>query len=961
MSQVTINSFAKQIGISIEKLLDQLEHAGISGKTKDDLLEDEEKIKLLRFLKGDSARKPSGAQKITLREKTTDEITQTSRTGAARKVHVEVKKRRTFVKRSELGQPELVEQKAETPQVEKVAPVEAEAKPVKKRKARKVTITKKTEKPAAEEALTEETLVDAGTDSQAVDDQSADDKTGAISSSVEDQVLSEAEKAVELEVGKQADEEVIEAKSQEEAGAEVETEEEKLRKQEEAKLAMEEEARQQAAMEKEKAQFELLQKEAEAMVEVAIEKEVNAAIKKEKEAERIAREKLEAEAKLKAEAEAKAKSEADAKEDSLRGQGKKGKKGERDRGDLSRGREELHASKKRKDKGRRQPARKAGNISSTISEQHGFEKPTAPVIHEVEVPETITVGELALAMSIKAGEVIKMMMSMGSMVTINQILDQDTAALLVEEMGHTAKISNNDDPESMLSEQESDEEEIPRSPVVTVMGHVDHGKTSLLDYLRKAKVAAGEAGGITQHIGAYRVSLGGQDICFLDTPGHEAFSAMRARGAKATDLVILVVAADDGVKPQTIEAINHAKSANVPVIVAINKIDREQADPGRVRQELSNYDVISEEWGGDVMMNEVSALTGQGVDGLLESVLLQAEIADLKARATGKASGLVVEARLDKGRGPVATVLVQQGSLKKGDIILAGRESGRVRVLLNDHGKPIGEAGPSTPVEIQGLAGVPVAGDDLIVVSDERKAREIALHRQGRFKEVKLAKQQKAKLESMFNRMEEGEVKSLNLLVKADVQGSVEALSESLEKLSNDEVSVKVVHGIVGGINESDVNLAMASNATIIGFNVRADASSRKLIENEGIDVHYYAVIYDVVDLVKAAMSGMLSPILKEEHVGLVEVRDVFKAPKIGSIAGCYVTEGIVKRNLPVRVLRDNIVIFEGAIDSLRRFKDDVQEVKNGYECGIGIKNYNDIKVGDQIEVFEVTSTAQVV
>jgi translation initiation factor IF-2 len=562
-------------------------------------------------------------------------------------------------------------------------------------------------------------------------------------------------------------------------------------------------------------------------------------------------------------------------------------------------------------------------------------------------------------MSIKAGEVIRALMDMGSMVTINQLLDQDTAILLVEEMGHVARAADAEDPEALLLGDETEAEEVSRPPVVTVMGHVDHGKTSLLDYLRNAKVVAGEAGGITQHIGAYKVSVKDHEICFLDTPGHEAFSAMRARGAKATDLIILVVAADDGVKPQTIEAINHAKAAEVPMIVAINKIDREQADPERVKQELANHEVIPEEWGGDTLMNLVSAITGEGIDSLLESVLLQAEVADLKARPTGSATGLVIEARLDKGRGPVATVLVQQGRLKPGDIVLAGKETGRVRVINDDHGVKIPDAGPSTPVEIQGLAGVPVAGDDLIVVSDERKAREIANNRQGRSKEIKLALQQKGKLESMFNRMEEGDVKTLNVLVKADVQGSVEALRESLIKMSVDEIKVNVVHDMVGGINESDVNLAMAADAIIIGFNVRADATARKLIESEGIAVHYHNIIYDVADTVKAYMSGMLSPISKEEQVGLVEVRDVFRAPKIGSIAGCYVTEGAVKRNLPVRVLRDNVVIFEGAIDSLRRFKDDVNEVKNGYECGIGIKDYNDIKIGDQIEVFEVTEMAQ--
>ena len=581
-------------------------------------------------------------------------------------------------------------------------------------------------------------------------------------------------------------------------------------------------------------------------------------------------------------------------------------------------------------------------------------------MREVLLPETISVADLAQAMSVKAAEVIKAMMSMGSMVTINQLLDRDIATLVVEEMGHRAKMLEDEDPEArLLAANDEAQEQKPRPPVVTVMGHVDHGKTSLLDTIRKSKVASGEAGGITQHIGAYKVKLEQGEICFLDTPGHEAFSAMRVRGAKATDLVILVVAADDGVKPQTIESISHARAAGVPLIVAINKVDREQADVEKVKQELASHEVVPEEWGGDVLMNEVSALTGDGVDALLESVLLQAEVLDLKTRHSGPARGRVVEARLDKGRGPVATVLVQQGVLQRGDIVLAGRETGRVRVLADDRGRTLQQAGPSTPVEIQGLAGVPVAGDDLLVVSDERQAREIALHRQGKYREVKLAKQQKAKQESAFNRMGEADAKPLNLLVKADVQGSVEALSDALEKMSVDDVRVKVVHGMVGGITESDVNLAVASGATIIGFNVRADATARKLLENEGIQVHYHNVIYDVLDVVKSLLSGMLSPVIKETPVGLVEVRDVFKAPKIGAIAGSYVVDGAIKRNLPVRVLRDNIVIFEGAIDSLRRFKDDVNEVKSGLECGIGIKNYNDVKVGDQIEVFETVETPQ--
>ena len=636
------------------------------------------------------------------------------------------------------------------------------------------------------------------------------------------------------------------------------------------------------------------------------------------------------------------------KPEETRGKGKKGK---------GRRREELHVAGDRRQR-QRKPQRRPGKVTSRIAGEHGFERPTAPVVREVVVPETITVAELAQAMSVKAAEVIKALMKMGTMVTINQVLDRDTAILVVEEMGHKAKEAAPESPEALLVRGEEEAgEAVPRPPVVTVMGHVDHGKTSLLDYLRKAKVAAGEAGGITQHIGAYRVPTKHGEICFLDTPGHEAFSAMRARGAKATDLVILVVAADDGVKPQTVEAIRHARTAEVPIIVAINKIDKEDADPERVKQELANHDVIPEEWGGDVLMNEVSAKTGQGVDELLESVLLQAEMLDLRAPDQGPAQGIVVEARLDKGRGPVATVLVQKGRLKRGDVVLAGRENGRVRAMIDDQGRQVKEAGPSTPVEIQGLTGVPVAGDDLLVVNDEKKAREIALYRQSKYKEVKLAQQQKAKLDSMFEQMSEGKVSTLNLLVKADVQGSVEALTDALEKLSVDEVKVKVVHGMVGGINESDVNLALASNAVIIAFNVRADATARKLIENQGVDVRYYNVIYDVVDDVKAAMTGMLSPEVREQIVGLAEVRDVFRVPKVGAIAGCYVTEGVVRRHLPVRVLRDNVVIFEGAIDSLRRFKEDVSEVKAGFECGIGIKNYNDIKVGDQIEVFEVVET----
>jgi len=585
---------------------------------------------------------------------------------------------------------------------------------------------------------------------------------------------------------------------------------------------------------------------------------------------------------------------------------------------------------------------------------HGFTLPTEKIVREVVLPETLTVADLAAKMSVKAVEVIKTLMQMGTMVTINQVIDRDTAAIVVTELGHVVKEAKPDSPEALLeSGAAAYGDEMPRPPVVTVMGHVDHGKTSLLDHIRQAKVASGEAGGITQHIGAYHVETPRGVVTFLDTPGHQAFTAMRARGAKATDIVILVVAADDGVMPQTIEAIHHARTAGVPIVVAVNKIDKPEAQPERVRQELTKHEVVPEEWGGKDIFVNVSAKSGTGIDTLLESLLLQAEVLELKAPRVGPATGLVIEARLDKGRGPVASILVQKGTLKKGDVVLAGREFGRVRAMLDEKGKATDEAGPSIPAEILGLSGVPSAGDEVIVVESERKAREIALYRQGKFKDMQLAARASVKLADAMSQMKEGESKTLVLIVKADVQGSVEALSKALEDIKTDEASVKVIHGMVGGINESDVNLARASNAVIIGFNVRADAGARRLIESEGVDVHYYNVIYDAVEEVKSALVGLLAPQFKEEIVGLIEVREVFRVPKIGAIAGCYVSEGSVKRNRPVRVLRDNVVIFEGEIDSLKRFKDDASEVKAGLECGIGIKNYNDIKPGDQIEVFE--------
>ncbi|HKJ77668.1 MAG TPA: translation initiation factor IF-2 [Gammaproteobacteria bacterium] len=631
----------------------------------------------------------------------------------------------------------------------------------------------------------------------------------------------------------------------------------------------------------------------------------------------------------------------------------KERKKERREGE-GRGRQELHVAEGKAGR-RKKKKSKPSKPVVTSGAQHGFAKPTQPIVREVTVPETITVGDLAQKMSVKAAEVIKVMMKMGSMVTINQVLDQDTATLVVEEMGHTPKVlkENAIEEEIFEAEAEAEGEQVARAPVVTIMGHVDHGKTSLLDHIRKTRVAAGEAGGITQHIGAYHVETPRGMITFLDTPGHAAFTSMRARGADVTDIVILVVAADDGVMPQTKEAIQHSKAAGVPVIVAVNKIDKEDADPDRVKQELVQEEVIPEEWGGDVMFVPVSAKNGQGIEDLLESVLLQAELLELQATPEGRASGIVVESRLDKGRGPVADILVQNGTLHKGDVVLAGQEYGRVRAMLNEAGQQIEEAGPSIPVEILGLSGTPTAGDEVIVVPDERKAREVALFRQGKYREVKLARQQKAKLENMFSQMEEGEVNTLNLVLKADVQGSVEAIEDALTKLSTDEVRVSIVASGVGGITESDVNLAIASEAVLIGFNVRADGAAKRLIEDNEVDLHYYSVIYDLIDEVKKALSGMLAPEIKEEIVGLAEVRDVFRSPKLGAIAGCMVVEGTVKRNNPIRVLRENVVVYEGELESLRRYKDDVNEVKAGIECGIGVKNYNDVKVGDQIEVYE--------
>ena len=913
MSTITIKDFAKQIGIEPERLVKQLNDAGIAGKTTKDSLRDEEKRTLLEFLRGGaSTDAPSGDTgsvsrgKITLKKKTNTEIQQTSKTGVARTVQVQTKKRRTFVKREVLEQEE-----AQRKQDEERKQDEAHEDVVAQGAQDQNDIAAKQRE--QEEAKAEQARI------------AAEEKARLEEEKKQEQARLEAQAKAEAEAAAAA---ALAAKQAEEAKA----------KEEAAKKTA---APAEATKPAETPKKEEPPKRKRRVVEMP------SIIRKASERKRVSP--------IIKQAEPKPAQPATPAKPADKAANNKGKR------KPFAGREELHVSKgrrKRKDKQRgRGRAAQSTNITSSTSDQHAFERPVAPVVREVEIGENISVGDLAAQMSVKSAEVVKVLFKMGTMVTINQTLDQDTAMLVVEEMGHNAVEAKQDDPEAFLSqtqEIEVDESTFEsRCPVVTVMGHVDHGKTSLLDYIRKAKVTDGEAGGITQHIGAYQVHTNNGDVTFLDTPGHEAFSAMRARGAQATDLIILVVAADDGVKPQTVEAIKHAKNANVPIIVAINKMDKPSADPDRVKQELATEEVIPEDWGGDVMMIPVSAHSGQGVDELLESIAMQSELLELKARPEGNAAGTVVEARLDKGRGAVCTILVQHGELKYGDIVLVGRETGRIRAMVDDQGNAIKVAGPSKPVEIQGLSGVPSAGDEMIVVADERKAREAAEFRQTKEREVRLARQQAAKLENMFSQMGEGETKNVNVLIKGDVQGSIEALSESLIKLSTDDVKVSVVHGMVGAINESDINLAMASSAFVIGFNVRADAQARKLAEQEDVQIRYYSIIYEVIDDVKAAMEGLLDPEIREDAMGHVEVREVFKAPKIGTIAGCFVTEGVVKRNANVRIIRDSIVIFEGNIDSLRRFKDDVSEVKAGTECGIGVVNYSDIKVGDQLEIFD--------
>jgi translation initiation factor IF-2 len=888
MAQMTVSQFATELKVEPARLLEQLRSAGLAKSDLTDSLSEQDKSQLLEYLHRVHGGGAEPRKKITLTRTQKTEIKAADSAGRARTIQVEVRKKRTFIKR-DAGSPEAEVEVA--PEVVAVAPPPPVAAPA----------------PAPAPAPT--SVIDAA-----------------------QMAIREAEDAKARELmSRQAEE--IKRK-----------EEERRRKNDPVPVVEE-------APPVVEAKAEAVAPAVETSVEPAAPAAAGATPAAPAAPATLHRPAVKSDAEK----------AADAKKAVKKPPGKDTPGAWRD--DANRGRRTL---KTRGDSGGgadgwRAKGHARGGRHGDAGQIHQFSAPTEPVVKEVLVPETITVANLAQKMSVKAAEVIKALMKLGTMVTINQVLDQETAMIIVAELGHVAKPAKLDDPEAYLVDPSAHGEAVAehRAPVVTVMGHVDHGKTSLLDYIRRTRVASGEAGGITQHIGAYHVDTPRGTVTFLDTPGHEAFTAMRARGAKVTDLVILVVAADDGVMPQTIEAIHHAKAAKVPVVVAMNKIDKPEANPERVRQELVTHGVVPEDWGGDTMFVEVSAKTGQGVDNLLESILLQAEVLELKAPKSAPAKGIVIEARLDKGRGPVATILVQSGTLHRGDIVLAGAVFGKVRAVVDEAGHTVQSAGPSIPVEILGLSDVPMAGEEVLVVADERKAREIALFRQGKYRDVKLARQQAAKLDNMFDQMAAGAIKSLSLIVKADVQGSYEALHNALEKLSTEEVKVNIVHSGVGAITESDVNLALASNAVIIGFNTRADATAKKLVAAHGIDVRYYNVIYEAVDEVKLALSGMLAPERKENITGLVDIRQVFRISRVGSVAGCYVLEGFVRRNSLVRILRDNVVIHSGELDSLKRFKDDAREVKAGFECGLSIKNFDDIRVGDQVETYEIVEVAR--
>ncbi len=930
---MNVEQFAQELKLPPQLLLEQLKAAGVSKNDVVDPVTEADKAHLLDYLRkmhGGGAE--TGKTKITITRKQTGEIRKTDSTGKSRTIQVEVRKSRTYVKRDAGALAAEAQPVAEpapeilaAPVVEELAPpvVEAEIKPEAptpepvaeaiEAKPAKAKAAKAKAEPAATEAAAVEPVAAA---------EAAPAPTEAVAEPAAEAAPA-AKKTTRIKKASILDE------------AEVKAREEEARRH----TALQE---RQAADARARIEREALRKQAEAAREAA---------------KLAAAEKAAAPAAPAAPTE-KTLHKPDKPTAAKGAKGPDKKAGGTWKDDAARRKGGL--------KTRGGAAPEAGwrgrkGKSKTGHEETTFVAPTEPIVREVLVPETITVAELAHKMSVKAAEVIKALMKLGSMVTINQVLDQETAIIVIEEMGHIGKPAALDTPEAFLIDTGFTGEMTQRArpPVVTVMGHVDHGKTSLLDTIRRTRVASGEAGGITQHIGAYHVETEKGVITFLDTPGHEAFTAMRARGAKATDIVVLVVAADDGVMPQTIEAIHHAKAAGVPLVVAVNKIDKPEASPERIRQELVAQGVTPEEWGGDTQFVEVSAKANTNIDGLLDAILLQAEVLELQAAAEGPAKGLVIEARLDKGKGPVATLLVQSGTLRRGDMVLAGQVYGRVRAMLDEAGKVVTEAGPSIPVEIQGLSDVPRAGEDMMVLPDERKAREIALFRQGKFRDVQLAKKQAAKLESMFEQMGEGEVQHLPIILKADMQGSYEGLAHALAKLSTDEVKVNIIHSGVGAITESDVNLALASKAVLIGFNVRADASARKLAESSGVDIRYYNIIYEAVDEVKAALSGMLAPEKRESVIGTVEVRQVFVISKVGTIAGCYVTDGVIKRNAGVRVLRNNVVIHQGELDSLKRFKDDVKEVKSNFECGLSLKNFNDIQEGDILEVFEVVEVAR--
>ncbi|MBC8745674.1 MULTISPECIES: translation initiation factor IF-2 [Paraburkholderia] len=969
MASNNVAQFAAELKMPAGVLLEQLQAAGVQKASEDDNLSEADKARLLDHLRKSHGSDDADKRKITLTRRHTSEIKQSDATGKARTIQVEVRKKRTFVRRDET----VAEGGDASNHVAENA--DAEDLELQRREEEARHEAELLEKQAQELKARQEQLEREEAERQARE-QAAEAGRQRAEEEAKKRVAAEAAAREKARQAAQAAAPVAAKASEqddERAAAERAAQREAAKKAEDAaRLAAEKARAEQEQIAKRRAAAEAEARAIREMMNTPRKAQVKAPEPAPKPAEpakaaeakgtlhKPARPAGEAPARpaarkpaAAAPAPASAPSAGDKKKP---GAGKGGgnwqddaakRRGIKTRGDSSGG----------VDRGWRGGPKGRGKHQEQSTT---FQAPTEPIVREVHVPETITVADLAHKMAVKASEVIKVMMKLGQMVTINQMLDQETAMIIVEELGHRALAAKLDDPEAMLVEGEAtDAEALPRPPVVTVMGHVDHGKTSLLDYIRRAKVAAGEAGGITQHIGAYHVETPRGVITFLDTPGHEAFTAMRARGAKATDIVILVVAADDGVMPQTKEAISHAKAGGVPLVVAINKIDKPEANPERVKQELVTEGVVPEEYGGDSPFVSVSAKTGAGIDDLLENVLLQAEVLELKAPVESPAKGLVIEAKLDKGKGPVATILVQSGTLNRGDVVLAGSAYGRVRAMLDETGKPTKSAGPSIPVEIQGLSEVPQAGEEVIVMPDERKAREVALFRQGKFRDVKLAKQQAAKLENMLEQMGEGEVQYMPLIVKADMQGSQEALVQSLQKLSTDEVRVQIVHGAVGGISESDVNLATASKAVIIGFNTRADAQARKLAEANGVDIRYYNIIYDAVDEVKAAMSGMLAPEKREVVTGTVEVRQVFKVPKVGTVAGCMVTDGFVKRSSSVRVLRNHVVVFTGELDSLKRFKDDVKEVRQGFECGMSIKNFNDIVEGDQFEVFEVTEVAR--